>query len=66
MDNVGTTGMTWGRWGRHVETTWGPSIGYGDNGEDGDDVGTTETMWGPRRQCGDHRDDVGTTGTTWG
>ena len=40
-----------------METTWGPSGGYGD---DGDDVGTTWTMLG---RCGD---DVGMTGTTWG
>ena len=39
-------GTTWGRRGQrgqHVETTWGPSVGYGD---DGDDVGTTGTMQG--------------------
>ena len=34
-----------------METTWGPSGGYGD------DVRTTGTMWGRR---GDDRDDMGT------
>ena len=38
-----------------METTWGPSGGYGD------DVGMTGMT---REQCGDDGDDVGTTGTT--
>ena len=38
-----------------METTWGPSGGYGD------DVGMTGTMWGRR---GDDGDNMGTTGTT--
>ena len=37
-----------------IETTWGPSGGYGD------DVGMMGTMWGQ------HGDNMGTTGTTWG
>ena len=37
-----------------METTWGPSGGYGDN------IRMTGTMWG---QCGD---DVGMTGTMRG
>ena len=36
-----------------METTWGPSGGYGDN------MRMTGTMW---RQCGDDRDDVGMMG----
>ena len=47
---VGTTGTT-----GMMETTWGPSGGYGD------DVGMTGTMQG---QCGDDGDHVGMTGTT--
>ena len=43
-----------------METTWGPSGGYGDDGDDGGMMGT---MWG---RCGDNRDDVGMTGTTRG
>ena len=33
-----------------METTWGPSGGYGD------DVGMMGTMWGRRGQCGNHED----------
>ena len=43
-----------------MDTTWGPSGGYGD------DVGMT---WGRQGQCGDDGDDVDdarTTGTMWG
>ena len=43
-----------------METTWGPSGGYGDDEED---VGMTGMTWGRR---GDDRDDVGTMGTTRG
>ena len=43
-----------------METTWGPSGGYGDNMRT---TGTTGMMWG---QCGDNRDNVGTTGTMRG
>ena len=48
-------------WIPHVmQTTWGPSGGYGD------DVGMTGMTW---TQCGDDGDNMGTmgtTGTTWG
>ena len=40
-----------------METTWGPSWGYGD------DVGMMGTTQG---RCGDDGDDVGTMGTTEG
>ena len=40
-----------------METTWGPSGGYGDN------MRTMGMMWG---QCGDDEDDMGTTGMTRG
>ena len=34
-----------------METTWGPSEGYGDDGDNTDDTGTMGTTWGgdPRR-----------------
>ena len=35
-----------------METTWGPSGGYGDDGDDGDDVGMTRGQQGP---CGDNK-----------
>ena len=41
-----------------MESTWGPSWGYGDDGDNGDDVGT---MWGRRGRCKDDGDHVGTT-----
>ena len=43
-----------------METTWGPSGGYGDNMRM---MGMMGTMWGRR---GDDVDDVGTMGTTCG
>ena len=53
------TGMMWRPWGQHwvettettaMETTWGPSGGYGD------DVEMTGMTWGQRGQHGDHGD----------
>ena len=43
-----------------METTWGPSEGYGDNMRTTGMTGMMGTMWG---QCGD---DMGTTGMMWG
>ena len=92
LDNVGMTGMMWGwrgRWGQHVETTdhgdhmettWAPSGGYGDNmrttgmtgmmgtmwGRCGDDMGMTGTTCGDHRPWRPHGDLLGAMGTTWG
>ena len=61
-----TTGTMWRPWGQHgvetmettaMETTWGPSGGYGDN------VGTTGMT---RGQCVDDMGTTGTTGGPWG
>ena len=38
-----------------METTWGPSGGYGDDRDDGDDVGMMWTMRGQRGPCGDNK-----------
>ena len=43
-----------------METTWGPSGGYGDNMRT---MGMMGMMWG---WCGDDEDNVGMTGATWG
>ena len=42
-----------------METTWGPSGGYGDNMRMTGMMGITGTMWG---QCGDDGNDMGMTG----
>ena len=49
-----------------METTWGPSGGYGDDVDDGDDVGMTGTTCGDHRPYGDLLGAMGMTGTMWG
>ena len=46
-----------------METTWGPSGGYGD---DANDMGMTGMMWGPWGQHGVETTEITAMGTTWG
>ena len=65
-DNVGMTGMTWGRCGDDRDdmgTTWGPRGQHGVETTETMETTAMETTWGP---SGGYGDDVGTMGTTWG